>query len=167
MIEPIQVIGDALWFILPAYIANGTPVVLGGGPPIDGGKGLSDGYRIFGDGKTIRGFLFGILAGSVFGLIQNTIWSRPGGLLAVILLALGALFGDLAGSFIKRRRGIRSGGPLFGLDQLGFVVVALLAVSLVVVPEWRIVATLLVLTPFIHWGANIFGYKLGLKSEPY
>jgi len=58
MIEPIQVIGDALWFILPAYIANGTPVVLGGGPPIDGGKGLSDGYRIFDDvadtGKTLK-----------------------------------------------------------------------------------------------------------------
>lgn len=167
MIEPFQLVGQAIWFVLPAYIANGTPVILGGGPPIDGGRKLSDGYRILGNGKTVRGFLFGILAGSVFGVIQDAVWSRPGGILAVILLSLGALFGDLAGSFVKRRRGIRSGGPLFGLDQLGFLVAAILAVSLVVIPKWEVIVTLLVLTPFIHWGANVFGYKLGLKSEPY
>ncbi len=72
MIELFQTIGQAIWFILPAYVANATPVLTGGGPPIDGGKKLSDGYRILGDGKTIRGFILGLLAGSIVGAIQFT-----------------------------------------------------------------------------------------------
>lgn len=167
MIESLQIVGQALWFIFPAYVANGAPVVVGGGPPIDGGKKLSDGYRIFGDGKTIRGFVLGLLVGSIAGVLQSVIWSRPGGWSVVIFLALGALLGDLVGSFIKRRGGLQRGRPAPGLDQLGFVVGALLIASTVIVPEWKVIVTLLVLTPFIHLTTNFAGYKMGFKPEPY
>jgi len=44
---------DLLWliiFILPAYFANSSPVILGGGAPIDLGRKAWDKKRIFGDG---------------------------------------------------------------------------------------------------------------------
>lgn len=167
MIEPLEILGQAIWFILPAYIANAAPVVVGGGPPIDGGKKLADGNRIFGNGKTIRGFILGLLAGCIIGVLQVSIWARPGGLTIAVLLGLGALIGDLIGSFAKRRGGLKRGEPAPGLDQLEFVVGALLLASLIEIPGWEIVATLLITTPLIHLGTNIIGYKMGLKSEPY
>jgi len=45
---------NALYYIFPAYCANGAPVLFGGGRPIDGGKKLGDGKPIFGSHKTIR-----------------------------------------------------------------------------------------------------------------
>ncbi len=160
MYEVLNVVGSALWFILPAYVANATPVVLGGGPPLDGGKNFIDGRRILGDGKTVRGFVCGLIAGVVVGALQKR-W------LTGTLLALGALLGDLLGSFIKRRLGIERGGALPGLDQLGFVAVALLLASPVEAPGWAAVAAILLITPVLHLATNFVGYKLGLKSRPH
>jgi len=166
--EVIEIIGSALWFILPAYFANATPVVLGGGPPLDGGKKFIDGRRIFGDGKTVRGFVAGLAAGTIIGMIQG-IAKGPLShyLLLGFLLALGALLGDLMGSFIKRRLGIERGGALPGLDQLGFVIIALLLASPVKVPPWQVIVAIFLITPALHLATNFIGYKLGLKSRPY
>jgi CDP-2,3-bis-(O-geranylgeranyl)-sn-glycerol synthase len=165
---PIDTIAYAIWFILPAYVANAAPVVLGGGPPLDLGKKFLDGRRIFGDGKTTRGFVGGIIAGTVIGLFQG-IFRAPLGehTLLGFMLALGALLGDLVSSFIKRRIDIERGGAAPGLDQLSFVVVALLLASPVKVPSWQVIVTLLIITPPIHLATNFIGYKLGLKSRPY
>src|SRR3989442_11408209 len=57
-------IPQALWFFLPAYVANPMAVVFGGGTPIDFGRTLRDGERLFGDGKTWRGLVGGTLAGA-------------------------------------------------------------------------------------------------------
>src|SRR5437762_537552 len=65
----LEAIPQALWFFLPAFIANPMAVVFGGGPPIDLGRSLSDGQRIFGDGKTWRGLVGGTLAGAILGLL--------------------------------------------------------------------------------------------------
>jgi len=165
--EVIEIIGSALWFILPAYFANATPVVLGGGPPLDGGRCL-DGRRIFGDGKTIRGFIAGIVAGVFIATLQGIYKSSVSHyLLLGFLLALGALLGDLMGSFIKRRLGIERGGALPGLDQLGFVIIALLLASPVEVPSWPAIVAILLITPALHLATNFVGYKLKLKSRPY
>src|SRR6056297_1878087 len=43
-------------FIMPGYLANAGMLILGGGKPLDGGKMAKDGRRLFGPGKTIRGF---------------------------------------------------------------------------------------------------------------
>ena len=51
----------SLLFIAPAYLANAGMVFAGGGKPIDGGKILWDGRRLFGDHKTWRGILLGPL----------------------------------------------------------------------------------------------------------
>lgn len=165
--EILQIIYKTIWFVLPAYIANASPVILGGGPPIDGGKKFWDGNRILGDGKTIQGFVLGFLAGSATGVIQLQFWWPWEKWEVAILLTLGALLGDLFGSFIKRRFGFKRGRPLPVLDQLDFVIGALLLASVFVIPELEIIIILLVITPFIHLGTNLIGYKLGVKSEPY
>lgn len=168
MNELFQILGSALWFILPAYVANATPIVLGGGRPIDAGKKFTDGRPIFGAGKTVQGFIAGLAAGTFVGLLQGIAAGTLSRYLALgFLLALGALLGDLLGSFIKRRLGIKRGGLAPGLDQLSFVVVALLAASPLALPSWEIVLTIIITTLPIHLATNFGGYKLGLKSKPY
>lgn len=168
MSGPIDTIASAIWFILPAYFANAAPVLLGGGPPLDMGKKFIDSRRIFGEGKTTRGFVCGLVVGTVVGILQGIV----GGplreyLLLGFLLALGALLGDLASSFIKRRLGIERGGAAPGLDQLSFVVFALVLASPLKVPSWQVIAAILIITPPIHLATNFVGHKLGFKSRPY
>ena len=57
------IILQALWLILPAYIANASAVLVGGGTPIDFEKNWRDGKRILGDGKTWRGLIVGAFVG--------------------------------------------------------------------------------------------------------
>src|SRR2546426_2043485 len=64
----LEAIPQALWFFLPAFVANPMAVVFGGGTPIDFGRTLRDRERLFGDGKTWRGLLGGTLAGAFLGL---------------------------------------------------------------------------------------------------
>ncbi|WP_010479275.1 CDP-2,3-bis-(O-geranylgeranyl)-sn-glycerol synthase [Thermococcus zilligii] len=162
----------AFWYILPAYFANASPVVLGGGGPMDGGKTWRDGRRIFGDGKTWRGFFGGVATGTLIGAIQYFI--TPGfygsfktALLLAFLLSFGALIGDLVGSFIKRRLDLPRGYPAIGLDQLGFLISALaFAYPVKTISSGQMLA-LLILTPFIHWSANYFAYRMGWKSVPW
>lgn len=153
----------ALSIIVPTYCANGAPVLFGGGPAIDLGKLFPDGERILGNNKTIRGFLGGIVIGTVVGVFGYYLFSKN--LLAVSLLAsVGALLGDLGGAFLKRRLKIRPGGALPVVDQLDFVVGALLMVS----PFYRItvgaIAIMLLVTPPIHFLTNVGAHLLGLKS---
>jgi CDP-2,3-bis-(O-geranylgeranyl)-sn-glycerol synthase len=155
---------DALYIIVPAYCTNGAPIIFGGGPPIDRGKSLPDGQRIFGDHKTLGGFVAGLVVGSIVGIFGYYLFAKAILPLA-ILASLGALVGDLTGAFVKRRMGMKPGAPFPGLDQLDFVLGALL----VVYPFYEIslVSVLIVLfvTPPIHLVMNICAYRLGLKSS--
>jgi len=155
---------NALYIIVPTYCTNGAPIIFGGGPPLDFGKSLSDGQRIFGTNKTIGGFVGGLMIGAVIGVFGFYLFSKV--LLTISLLAsLGALLGDLAGAFLKRRLKIKPGGPVPGVDQLDFVMGALL----VVFPFYQISLTsvliLIFVTPPIHFLTNVGAYVLGLKSN--
>jgi CDP-2,3-bis-(O-geranylgeranyl)-sn-glycerol synthase len=165
--ELIQLIGQSLWFILPAYVANAAPVVLGGGRPLDGGRKAWDGRPIFGPGKTVRGLAGGLAAGILAGAIQALLSGLAAYLIWASAMSAGALVGDLVGSFLKRRMNIPRGGAAPLLDQLGFLVFALLFVSPLVFPGWWTVIILLAITPPLHIATNFVGYKAGLKSRPY
>ena len=108
-----------IWFILPAYAASGFAVLSGGKIVIDFNKKFL-GKRIFGDGKTVSGFVGGVLVGAFIGLIINM------GAYIGFIIAFGAMLGDLVGSFIKRRFGIERGESVILLDQLDFVAGALI-----------------------------------------
>lgn len=153
----------ALTIIVPAYCTNGAPVAFGGGLPIDLGRTLPDGRRIFGDNKTIRGFLSGLVVGAIIGAFGYSLFAKALFVIA-FLASLGALFGDLAGAFLKRRLGIRPGGSLPGVDQLDFVIGALLLVSPFYKVSWGSLAILLFVTPPIHFLTNVAAYRLRLKS---
>jgi len=165
---------QAIWFIWPAYTANAFPTVLHGKGALDFGKNFGK-NRLLGDSKTIGGTVGGIVFGIFIGLIQMNVHGylpQNLGLFkftvsAIVLLSVGTFAGDIVGSFIKRRMNIKPGDPALLLDQLGFLVAALLFVSLVHVTPFKMVIILLIITPIIHLGANIVGYLLKLKKHPW
>ncbi len=168
MTDLIQLLALSLWTIFPAYVANAAPVVLGGGRPIDGGRKFSDGRPILGPGKTARGFVGGLIAGTVFAVLQGlAVGPLAPYALRGFLFSLGALTGDLLGSFIKRRLNMERGAPAPVMDQLGFVVVAMLFAALVYTPTWEAVITILAITLPIHLATNMVGHRLKLKDKPW
>jgi len=157
---------DALKFIFPAYCANGTPVLAGGGAKMDFGKNFVDGKRIFGNNKTFRGFFFGWAIGMLVGSIEYVVF--PGfPVLFIVLTPLGALLGDLAGAFLKRRLGIVPGGLLPVVDQIDFVVGALVFALPLMIVYWQLAVTVLLITPPIHLFTNFVAYKMKLKRNPW
>jgi CDP-2,3-bis-(O-geranylgeranyl)-sn-glycerol synthase len=165
--EIVQLAIEALKFIFPAYCANAVPVIAGGGLPIDLGNNFLDGKPIFGINKTFRGFLVGLAVGTAVGLVESIAFGYR--LEFGLLLSLGALFGDLAGAFVKRRFSIRPGDMLPVVDQVDFIIGAIvfsLPLSLQF-ESWQLFAAVLVITPPIHLLTNFTAYKLGLKNNPW
>jgi len=162
----------ALYYILPAYCANASPVVFGGGKPIDFGRRFFDNKPIFGPHKTYRGFISGVLTGTVVGWVQENlaplVGLPQGSTLLGFLMSLGALVGDLFGSFLKRRLDLKPGAALPIVDQLDFVLFALLFVSpLRSLPSPIGIATIIVLTIPIHLLTNFIACLLRLKDIPW
>lgn len=173
-----------LYFILPAYFSNGGALAFGGGTPVDFGKTDKNGIRWIGDGVTWRGLiagtLIGILTGAVQGYLAQFILPEIGpylitpivtdihsGILIGFLLGLGALVGDALGSFLKRRIGIGRGKPAPILDQLDFIIVALIFVSPFVNMNLQFIVIAIILTLIIHLIANTLAYLLGIKDVWY
>jgi len=164
-------------YVFPAYVANASPAFLAGVAkrrfhPVDCGKKLR-GKRIFGDGKTIEGTAFGLLCGTLMAVLIGIVASGTSYALGVdylmlgLLMSVGTLLGDMLGSFIKRRIGIKRGGKAPLMDQLGFVVVAMLFGAIIYVPSLLAVVFLLIVTPAIHLFLNYAAYKLGMKDVPW
>ena len=173
-----------LYFILPAYFSNGGALAFGGGTPVDFGKSDKNGVRWIGDGVTWRGLFAGTIIGIITGAIQGylapfilpeigsylitpIVTDVSNGILIGFLLGFGALLGDAIGSFLKRRLGIGRGKPAPILDQLDFLIVALILVSLVVKLNVTFIAIAIILTLIIHLLANTGAYLLGLKDVWY
>ena len=173
-----------LYFLLPAYFSNGGGLLFGGGMPVDFGKADKNGTRWIGDGVTWRGLIGGTIIGIITGTVQGyfgpqilaefgdyiitpIIANIPQGILIGFLLGFGALLGDAIGSFLKRRLGIGRGKPAPILDQLDFLIVALILVSFVVKISWLFVVIAIILTLVIHLIANTCAYLLGIKDVWY
>jgi CDP-2,3-bis-(O-geranylgeranyl)-sn-glycerol synthase len=163
--EITQLIIAALEFIFPAYCANATPVLAGGGTRMDFGKNFFDGKRVFGDNKTFRGFFFGLAIGILVGLMDTVAFHFP--ILFIFLVPLGALLGDLAGAFLKRRVGIEPGGLLPIVDQVDFAVGAIVLSIPLAIVSWQLAVTVLLITPPIHLLTNFIAYKMKLKKTPW
>ena len=156
---------EALKLIFPAYCANAVPVIAGGGPPMDFGKNFFDGKRIFGKNKTFRGFFFGLSVGVAVGLVEWVLFDYP--FLFSVLSPLGALFGDLTAAFLKRRLGIAPGNLLPIIDQIDFVIGALLFSLPSAILYWELAVAVIIITPPIHLLTNFLAYKLKLKNNPW
>ena len=161
----VTLVAEALLFIFPAYCANAVPVLAGGGTPMDFGKNFFDGKRIFGDHKTFRGFFFGLLIGILVGIVEFLIFDYS--ILFIILPPLGALVGDLLGSFAKRRIGISPGGLFPIVDQIDFVIGALLFSIPLSILTWELALVVILITPPIHLLTNYVAFKMRLKKHPW
>lgn len=169
------IILQALYFMLPAYMANMAPVAVKripfGDVPLDKGSSWR-GKRILGDHKTARGLVAGIIFAVLTVLAQRALvdvapifaqisllpyselWPEILILLG-ILYGLGALGGDAIKSFFKRRIGIAPGKNWIPFDQLDFVIGSLALVGLVYFPPAPHIIVILILSPLLHALVNI------------
>ncbi|MDD5623493.1 MAG: CDP-archaeol synthase [Candidatus Peribacteraceae bacterium] len=165
---------SALYFFLPAYIANMCPV-FAGAMRLPGGTPIS--ARLFGAHKTYRG-IYSAYIGAVGMLWLQRLLQEQGIFESLRLLdytlvnpwffalffGLGAAMGDLMKSFFKRRIRLPEGAPWFPLDQVDFVIGALLFLSPFILLDLPRILILLLLTPLLHFLTNVTGYLLGLKK---
>lgn len=177
----ITTILKLLYFMIPAYIANMAPV-LGKGRleflavPIDMGRKWK-GKPILGKNKTWRGIIFGVAVSTILFLIQRQLYNfeafRAASLIDYstatiwigVLLGLGALAGDAAESFFKRRIGVKPGRPWIPFDQTDFTIGALLLTSIVYFPGWINCIIIVAASAFGHVLFSLLGYKLKLKKD--
>jgi len=155
--------------------------------PLDGGARFR-GRRIFGDNKTIRGFVvmipaaaaaFGVLAlaAGVSPTIRSGLWDlTPAGYTVLgAWAALGFMLGELPNSFVKRQLDIGPGEAAGGrtaaiigfvVDRLDSIVGMLAAVSVAVPTSRSTWLWVFVLGPAIHWSFSVLLYRLGVKARP-
>lgn len=180
--ELLVAVVTALWVALPTYIPNNVAVLAGGGRPIDSGRDWR-GARLLGDGKTWRGSLAGIVGGIVIALALNGLndpvsdaigIDLPVFPIAIVLMfPLGAILGDMTASFVKRRTGRDRGSAFPIVDQLDFLIMALV-LGMIADPQWMldvfvvpVLVAIVVITPVLHISTNAIAYVLGLKNEPW
>jgi CDP-diglyceride synthetase len=155
-----------VYFMAPAYVANMTPPFVrywrGWNRPIS--------VRWLGSHKTVVGFAAGVLAAVVVTLVQSRI-AWPGGLVAYdhwvalgLRFGVGAMAGDAAKSFVKRRLAIAPGKPWIPWDQVDFVLGALALVWGQAALSWPDVAIILVLSVTGHVLVSRVGYWTGIRD---
>ena len=182
---------------------TGIPVIV-----IYGGRNYSDGHRLLGDGKSWNGLIGGGIVSGLLFMLAHKLWNSNGpnaplvdpllyadsndwfwliesdnsGLIAAFtmgfVLGFACMVGDLCGSFIKRRRGLKREGdqsseaPL--LDTIPFAIAIFITSFILfdgqIITHHNLVEEilfLLLVTPIIHRLFNVIGYKFGLKDVPY
>ena len=128
---------------------------------------------------------FGVAGGTIAGFIQQNTHLKAMLFLRSILhepqltlphmsvelafiLSLGALLGDMVASFIKRQSSLKRGHPAPLLDQLDFVLGAVLAswflLGEIDYPRFYV---LIFITPAIHVLGNIMAWALKMKKKPW
>jgi hypothetical protein len=177
----------ALWFFLPAGMANMIPIPVARLPwlrrfeaPIDGGATFR-GHRVFGSHKTWRGLIAGIIAATLTlwlqqYLVDQSTWVQSFAghidyaalpiLIVGPLFAIGALGGDAIESFFKRQRGIAPGHGWFPFDQTDYIIGGAIATMPFVNLSLLQYAWLLAIWLVIHVISTVIGYAMGLKERP-
>lgn len=155
--------------------------------PIDGGLRIR-GRRLFGDNKSVRGFvvmapaagfafwMLGILLGAVSPALRASLWPLSNGGLALlgIWAGLGFMLGELPNSFVKRQLDIAPGAPARGrvasvasfiADRLDSIIGMLVAISVVTHTPWQTWGYVLTIGPGIHLCFSALLYRLGVKAR--
>lgn len=152
---------EIAYLFLPAGIANAVPPVLtrifGRRTPIHTG--------LFGSHKTWLGLIGGTIAGVATFAIQRAFDHWPFPLVLGFAMSFGALAGDLAKSFLKRRMHIPPGRSWFPLDQLDYIFGALAGSALVIHLSWLTVITVIVVYFALHLIVSAIGFVLGFKER--
>lgn len=148
-------------------IANGTPVIIKrlfgarANQAIDGGMRLADGQFVFGPSKTIRGVVSSIIATALIAAAMGlTLYTG-------VVTALGAMAGDLASSFIKRRLSLGPSSKATGLDQIPEALLPCLLLSMTL----PLTAGDIAIIVLLFFGGEIILsevlFRVGLRDRPY
>jgi hypothetical protein len=155
--------------------------------PLDGGVCFR-GRRLFGDNKTLRGFVVMVPAAAaafwlLWILISTTLptvavalwWLSPSGYAVLGAWAgLGFMLGELPNSFLKRQLDIAPGTApgtriaavvSFAADRLDSILGMLLAVSFVAPTPRLTWVYVIVIGPAIHLSFSVLLYRLGVKER--
>jgi CDP-2,3-bis-(O-geranylgeranyl)-sn-glycerol synthase len=176
----------ALWFFLPAGLANMFPIFAAHFPhtkkyeyPMDFNLTYK-GQRILGENKTIRGFAVGIVTAVLFILLQKSLYDNFGLMreLSLVnysdinifalgfLLGFGALFGDAFKSFFKRRLNVAPGKSWLVFDQLDYVLGGIVFSMLYLRVETKYYLWIIFIYFILHFFVSFIGFRLKLKSSP-
>jgi hypothetical protein len=179
-------------FIVTAFTLAGiaqtawfaTPWSHGFAVPLDGGLRIR-GRRLFGDNKTLRGFVMMVPAASAAFVLLSAAaadaahaWLWPLSPASYAWLGAWAGFGFMAGelpnSFLKRQLDVEPGGApgggvalaaQFVLDRFDSGIGMLTALALVVEVPWLTWLYVLLGGSFIHWSFSVVMFRLGLKQR--
>ncbi len=176
----------ALWFFLPAGLANmfpifaaHTPVLKKWGYPLDFYFHFR-GRRLLGSNKTVRGLLVAIITGIVTVWIQEIIfghwsflqrispinYSEINPLILGFLLGFGAIGGDALESFFKRQINIPEGESWFFFDQMDYILGGLILSYLYLPMELKYYVLIILFFFVLHLISSGVGFLLGLKQKP-
>ena len=146
--------------------------------PQDFGRSIK-GKRIVGDHKKFGPFLFGIMLGTIFGMIKYIYldqYMSDGMILRLsfgenlglyFLMSFGALMGDTVKSIIKRRLNIAPHKAWVPFDEIDHSTLSmLLAVVFFKVPV-GVMLTIIVVFFFLHLLTNLLAYLFKIKDVPY
>lgn len=169
---------QAMWLASPAS----RPFAV----PIDGGLTFR-GRRLFGDNKTLRGFIVMVPATTAaFCLLwwfavaprpaMSGLWPLGGATYALLGLVAGIGFmaGELPNSFVKRQLDIEPGAPASGsaaralffvVDHVDSAAGATLALSLVVPVPWQAWIYIALVGPILHGAYSVLLFQLGGKAR--
>lgn len=183
----VQEIFFALWFFLPAGIANMMPIFSARCPklrdmeqPMDFGLSFRN-RRIFGSHKTWRGLITGIIFATLVLWLQQLAVQHSSGLaswttqvdyatLPVLIMGplfgFGALMGDAIESFFKRQIGISPGDSWFPFDQTDYIIGGAIATWAFVPLSLFQYVWLVVIWFGLHLISSYIGFLLGLKDKP-
>lgn len=181
------------WFLIAAFVLAGaaqTAWFAAPGShrfawPLDGGATFR-GRRVFGENKTLRGFVvmvpaaalaFALLATVVRDPVMAGLWplTVAGYARLGACAGLGFMLGELPNSFMKRQLGIAPGDRLrsplaaalqFLVDRIDSGVGMLTAVSLVAPTPALTWLLVLLFGPTFHWAFSVAMFYLGLKPRP-
>lgn len=176
----------ALWFFLPAALANMAAVIAAKIPalkkydaPMDGGRTFK-GKPLLGKNKTWRGLVAGIIVATLTLWVQqitieHTPWAEHAAeigyaslpvLVLGPLFAIGALGGDAVKSFFKRQLNAAPGKAWPFFDQVGEILGAIVATIPFVTFSFGVYVGVIIGWVVIDLGVSTIGYLIGWKERP-
>ena len=168
-------VAATLWFFLPAFVANQCPG-LAAHFRMPGRISVSRSY--LGENKTLDAYPAGILGAIVTFAMQQALpeinihigWYVTQDFSAICaigtLFGLGAILGDHAESFVKRRLGKPPGTVWWPWDSVDFAIGALICIY----PisgwiGWDRICLLLFVAVALHPLVNWIGWRLGIRNQ--
>ena len=157
----------SLKLLLLLLIANGAPILARFllkqrfNFPLDGNKQWFDHRPLLGHAKTWRGLVSALL------LTPLAAWLLSLSLLTGLLIAIGAMLGDVLSSFIKRRLNTETSGQALLLDQVPEALIPLILVADTLALTPGIIMLLTASFVVIELVLSKVLFRLHIRNRPY